>query len=107
MDTWRDSTTHGKFHLWTLAETVQLMENFTYGHFERQYNSWKISLMNTCRDSKTHGKAQLCLLHRYYNSQTCTLYRQYNSHKSHLCTLYRHYNFMKISLMYTVQTLQF
>ena len=59
MDTCRDSTTHGKFHLWTLGETVQLMENFTYGHLQRQYNSWKISLMDTLRDSTTHGKFHL------------------------------------------------
>ena len=70
MDTCRDSTTHGKFHLWTLAETVQLMENFTYVY---------------CTDITTHRQ-----------SHSCTLYRQYNSHKSHLCKLYRHYNFRNI-----------
>ena len=53
MDTWRDSTTHGKFHLWTLAETVKLMENFPYGHLQTVQLMEKLTYVY-CTDITTH-----------------------------------------------------
>ena len=88
------STTHGQFQLWTLAETVQLMENFTYGHLQRQYNSWKISLMFTAQILQLTDN----LIHVHCIDSTTHINLTYVN-----CT---DITTLEISLMYSVQTLQ-